>query len=759
MFEMDRKNEGKFKELIQKNKVYKSGVYDFTFENRFIIYHAPMCSRLDYFAIDMLTDKSSLVASVNPGNEFNKATYNSLIPHILNSIKYTGSRRHISVVKNVDPRELIDIIFKVILPRYGYNIRKEQINLSKQIYEGLVHKQVTICEAEVGTGKTLAYLVAAFAAKQHQASTLSFDEPITITTSSIELQTSLVEKEIPNLSKMLLDSKLTKEPLSVMLRKGKEHYVCRFRCENYIRNLKQDAIGNSETIKKLEKMLADERDFDIDKLDINGTVKSRICVQGDSCRSCSMKDNCRYRAYVQEAMDVLKRLDFQVTNHNLYLTYRNSRSSEFPPILRHSQYVIIDEAHKMREAAQDTFGARLSETDVEKYVTGVRFICANPQERKRYKNYVNELERISGMLFDSVKENTFKSDDETDAHLVPLKVSQISMLSTMVKILNNIENMRRQKNEHIAVSCRVLIDSIKTIKSSRKSITWIEVDENNVMTLCSSPRNVDDILERKVWNKDVSHVLTSGTISDGKNFEYFKKENGIDRITRQKVLETTTESPFDYLNHARLYLPLDMPTPDNKDENYIKAVADRCQEIIKATNGHTAILFTSYKVLKVVYEQLEGKLDEYNVFCMSRGNKTVINDFKKAKNGILFASGSMWEGVDCVGDCLSSVIIVRLPFPIRSIVLEERKNECKDTKEFIENFCIPNMLIKLRQGVGRLIRCETDTGLISILDPRATGMAYSEYVDEVMKKYQKIYSIEEIENFFKKVKSKEYFNN
>ena len=144
---------------------------------------------------------------------------------------------------------------------------------------------------------------------------------------------------------------------------------------------------------------------------------------------------------------------------------------------------------------------------------------------------------------------------------------------------------------------------------------------------------------------------------------------------------------------------------------------------------------------------------------MTRSNKTAISDFKRKDNAVLFASGTMWEGVDCVGDKLSSVIIVRLPFPLRSATMEEKKSASTNVRAFIDEYAVPEMLIKLRQGVGRLIRSENDTGLISILDMRATQIAYAERVQSVLRKHPRVDNIDEIKEFFREIKPKEYFEN
>ena len=190
---------------------------------------------------------------------------------------------------------------------------------------------------------------------------------------------------------------------------------------------------------------------------------------------------------------------------------------------------------------------------------------------------------------------------------------------------------------------------------------------------------------------------------------------------------------------------------------YMKAVSDQIVNLIEATNGHTAILFTSYNVLQAVYAQTKDKLKKYDVICMTRSNKNAINDFKQSKNGVLFASGSMWEGVDCAGDCLSSVIIVRLPFPIRSAMLEQKKDNCTSVPEFVNKYAVPEMIIKLRQGVGRLIRNETDTGLISILDSRACDGKYCAKIHSVLAKYPVVKDFDGIKDFFKAVKPETYF--
>ena len=755
MFEISYSDNDTLDNFKLAGKAYKSGAYDFTFENRFIIYHAPLRHMTDYIALDMSTGLASHVITKKPGELYTKVSYRKLIPHILYSVKYTGDLGYLQRFAD-NPLEVIDSVFRVVLPDNGYNIREEQIALAKKMYIGFTEKQIALCEAEVGTGKTLSYLVAAIVAKHHNGMKYGQNLPITITTSSIELQKALVEREIPRLSKMLLDYFIIDHPLTAVLRKGKEHYFCRYRFEDFLKNISKYPVKYESTIITLEQIGKLRGGIDLDRYRISGAIKNRICVKG-SCAGCNLRKSCEYSELCRK-MNSFPDLDFQVTNHNMYLMSQKTKTADHPPMLRNSCFIVVDEAHKFKEAAEDTFGERISEKDIERYANSVKILCSPKSNKDKYKEYLEDLIKANTDLFGNLRRLRHLNDiDEERGSIITLSPYQKGKLNKIMCLLDKIEEMKIRRNNGIPVTGSYLKNAIQTINKGSKNTIWLDTDENGVLSLCCTPNDINNILRKKVWDKNASHVLTSGTISDGTDFEYFKAENGLDEIPCRLLLESRTESPFDYANHTRLYIPTGMPTPDNDSEEYFKSIADEIHKIITATNGHMAILFTSYKTLSLVHELLKDKLDGYDIICMTRSNKNAITDFKKSKNGILFASGSMWEGVDCVGDCLSSVIIVRLPFPMRSVLMEEKKESCETVGAFVDRYCTPNMLIKLRQGVGRLIRCESDTGVISILDPRATSKSYSVKVGQALHKYPKVRSTEEIDVFMKSVKDESYY--
>jgi ATP-dependent DNA helicase DinG len=754
MYEINYLDSDSFDCYKANQKLYRDGVYDFTFEERFIIYHNKIKDSIVYYAFDKTTNRSSRVTT-EKNKIYTKDDYKAMVSKILKSIKYTGDTRHNSIY-DFDPMKLIDTIFRTILPQNGYLIREEQIELSKNMYRGFTEKQVALSEAEVGTGKTLAYLVAAFAAKIHYEAKYNLVNPITISTATIELQKHLVEKEIPNLSKMLMDYNLIKRPFITVLRKGKEHYLCVRRLCEIEKDLKENNSDKDNLLATLEMLKKQPFGYDLDNYYINASIKKKICVK-DGCRDCAIQGGCGYSNMVNSLYD-FPFVDFQVTNHNLYLmSHKNKKRDKMS--LRHSDFVVLDEAHKLKDVAQDVLGEQLSERDVEKFIRNVKTLCNTKTDKRDYKKWIEELSKENELLFSELRKIPVFENESNDDHVVlSFPKSVENRLKNMNDLVQKICTHKSKKRDNPLASGKTLVSTLKSLIDFNSNITWLTVDENNTVSICCCPKNIKNILKDKVWDIDGSFVLTSGTMSDGSDFDYFKSELGVDLINPRLITESSFDSPFDFKQNARVYMPKHIPLPDEGSKEYIEAISNEILKLIKATNGHTAILFTSYKVLSLVYEQISDQLTQYDVITMTRGNKQAITEFKKSRNGILFASGSMWEGVDCVGDCLSSVIIVKLPFPIRNAVTQEKKKNCKEITEFFDDFCTPYMLIKLRQGIGRLIRSETDTGVVSILDKRVHNDMYASKVEAVVEKYGRVESIEEIEKFISEVKSDEYKN-
>lgn len=743
--------------------------YDFTFENRYDIFHRPRGKVFEYIALDRTTGKSSCVLERKTPMEASE--YPDITPQILYAIKYTGDPRY-KGAGSYSAMDLMDIIFKVLMPKHGYSFREQQYEMAYSILDGLNHKKVTLCEAEVGTGKTMAYLAAGFVAKLFDKSYSFMGYPVTITTSSIELQKSIMEKELPALSEMLMDFGLIEAPLTAVLRKGKDHYFCPRRYGEYLHSVSLFPLKYSDTVAKVKALNLMNGTLDLDPVPLNPYIKARICVKG-SCHNCPCADRCEYARFLETASKPYN-FDFQITNHNLFLTAQKSRSNHATKGgLLPCNFCIIDEAHKLLDTASDVFTASLNFSEVEDYVNSVKHNGGTDWGRRaEYFHLLKEAERLGRKLTSMLSAYKFKSCEDVCHVRIEITEPMNATIKKLIGALQKIGGWSAPQGAAGTNTAAALVEKLsafllpeeheeeKVGMEIEKNIVWISYDKTtDTKTLCCMPTEMKDSLRTSLWTTFNTHfALTSGTMMDDTGFSFFKNELGITGcLDEYSVSEFSCESPFDYANHSRMYISEDTPIPDMKDPAYIPAIAREVVKLVKATHGHTAVLFTSYKALNAVYNLVKDDLKAYPLIKMSRSNKTAITQFKESGNGVLFASGSMWEGVDCAGDILSSVIIVRLPFPLRSQTMEFKKMTCGNTREFVQKCAVPQMLIKLRQGAGRLIRNETDTGILAILDARAArGGAYRSRVMNTLDKYPLVSSIEEVASFIDSVKDETY---
>ena len=372
MFEITYNNDDFYTlaELTRNDTVHEKAKYMFTFQNKYIVYNVDKRTKAYYFAIEKTTGVTVLVNRIEKKDK-ELMLPEQLVPLIIDAVK-DFDKSVVALIEDCAPMEVIDAIFYVVLPSFGYTVREGQVKLCKDMYNGFTKKQVSLCEAEVGTGKTLAYLVAGIVAKKMYEKEYGIFNPVTITTSSIELQSSIVHKEIPKLSSMLLRFGLINRPLEVVLRKGKEHYVCEKRLKSYFDTL--DKEKKSETRATLIELVKMTFGIDLDKYAFPNWLKGKVCVK--DCIGCKDKQMCKYQSYIRNDCKS-HTLDFQVTNHNLFLASKKNESIDKPAVLRTENFVIIDEAHKFREAAETTYGECIDENTIRTYINAVKILHGN----------------------------------------------------------------------------------------------------------------------------------------------------------------------------------------------------------------------------------------------------------------------------------------------------------------------------------------------------------------------------------------------
>lgn len=750
MFEITRNDLDAFDHYQYEGYLHPESEYDFTFEARWMILHHIDQEKTIYELFDMETKKTKLV-SREPEYILPDECHEKLLPQILHVLAPIRPFPW----ESFEPHEMIQVVFRSILPAYGFAYRPEQLRLSITIYDGFMGKSVSICEAEVGSGKTMSYLVAGYVAYLTRTAQRLPSSPVTIATSSVELQRSIVEKDIPLLAKIFVESGLSPVSCSTTLRKGKEHYFCLNRYYRFIETKKKNGTSLKSPLHNAFTESFPYIAHDLDKLDLPNGLKARICV-ANGCQYCRVRAGCRYIHFVANAMSRQTPLVFQVTNHNLYLM---SKLREH--LLRFSEFVVIDEAHKLKDSAQSAFGAVFNERMIPNYLNWSKSLCKNSDMQPRFQKLRMSLIQMNAILFSSLLTETTSDDLSAEDHTIIRNPGQyVDMMNSMLKMISELERIRGGYGGH-SMDLKDIYTALDALTENSEMEMWGVQDENGFLSLCGCPSNLDEILRQHLWDSDkpVSHVLLSGTMNANDEFSFFKREHGLQKLSPERIKTACFPSPFDYARQTRLYIAEDLPLPD-QSESYYQAVADRIISLVQATNGHTAVLFTSYRALQRVFELIEPELPlEYDLIRMTRGNKTALDSFRKSKNGVLLSSGSIWEGVDFAGDCLSSVIIVRLPFPRRSAFMNLKRARFRSRYDFIRTYAVPEMLIKLRQGAGRLIRTESDTGVLTILDARAIRSSYAGSVQNALRQYPRVFSVKEVADFMHSIKPAAYFEN
>ncbi|MCL2672668.1 MAG: ATP-dependent DNA helicase [Clostridiales bacterium] len=637
--------------------------------------------------------------------------------------------------------EILNHVFKCVLPQHGYKFRENQLGLSEHMLETITRKGISLAESEVGTGKTLAYLVAAVLAKRGRFNDSwlrgnlpgqSYAEgaymPVVIATSSIALQKALVTGYIPDLSRILMAHHIIRTPLTCVIRKGKEHYLCEARLRTYY----ADADIAARTV--LGPLLSRSASCDLSDADgLTPYMKRQVCVGGRCATSCRYRDNCRYVCHIQAAND--STVDFQVTNHNYFLADIAHRRNKKHPLLPHYQLVIMDEAHKFLTAARQMYGLELSDVEIPRIADSIHSFAdyMMATDGSNVHRLAKKLAGQSKRLFKRLRENTHSAADyaesgqfpavmdaETARHLKNIAEIAGALIAAMEGRIVPTHLFERKKQA--VRNLGSVRDRALAFRKYENLICWIEQqdsEENSETILRAIPKELSAQMYADIWNMGIPFVLTSGTLSAFGDFTRTKQTLGIDRMDAFYVQSISLPSPFDYKKNTLLYLSEQTLFPNNHDKEYISSIADEVERLTRASLGHAAVLFTSYNVLGQVYAILKERYLPYPLFRMGRRDTSALDQFKTSGNGVLFASGALWEGVDVPGDALSMLIIVKLPFAAPDPIGDYERSLFGSTELYKVKALIPDMLVKLKQGFGRLIRTETDTGVCAILDCRA----------------------------------------
>lgn len=638
--------------------------------------------------------------------------------------------------------EEIEKIFRTLLPRNGLAVREEQVALCHIMLDALLKNNIALCDAGVGIGKTYAYLTACILLRKNAPHRAVGSLPVVVSTSSIALQDAIIEEYIPFLSRIFLENHIIQKPIRAIVRKGKERFVCDIRLAQRLEAVK-DKKKNAE---QLEALLSLRTDYDLDAVTgLSGFDRRQVCVPKFCEKNCPQRSLCRYHRYLKEAKSA--EISIQICNHNYLLADAAHRLQALHPLLNDYQALVIDEAHKLPDAARQMYGQSLSAEDF-------REICDQLAKEKHILAAQHLKEKFSALMRSMCRDEPLEEDRRTAFILTP---DRITALRDCLFLL-------RQTQKQLAlylpqwISYRLeATENILNLffTTDRKYILYIQYDRAGAPSLCAASQEIPEQLNQALWLKNIPAILTSGTLMAGGSFDRPQKIIGLS--DNQRVENFIAASPFNYEENCLLYIPDNPLNVQIGSEKEVKYLAGQICRLVEASRGHTLVLFTSYALMGAVYNQVKDRLP-FPLLEVWRHSSDMIHKFKHSNNAVLFAAGSCWEGVDFPGDMVSSLIIVRLPFSVPNPLSEAEREQYPSLQDYIRAVIIPDMQVKLRQGFGRAIRTETDTCVISILDHRAApGERYHQAVLEALPNLRITRKIKEVEEFIRAKKSSDYF--
>ncbi len=628
--------------------------------------------------------------------------------------------------------DILQSYFEILSHFPGYERRKAQEDMVSAVWQGMTLGESMVIEAGTGSGKSFGYLIPAL---------LQSQRPVIISTGTIALQEQLLDKDIPFLGQSHGLKDLLENPeINVKMVKGRRNYLCLQKMTEFERELKPQSREMMH-IDRMKSQFADkENPWDGDRHTLDFTVPQELWDNIQSETEDCLNRKCRFYQEnpYRSAREDLDKADIIIANHALYLQDVMSGQSMLPP----HDIVIFDEAHNLKRYALNAFTSRIGKFATTKLLQKIqRRLKAIPEEYMReitvtesailhclFQNYSS----VNRGAFRLAPNEAFREAVQTHMNilqeiyhwLTSLKVNQLALVETDLdkdkakvqreKLLKQLEGLMGRWEHFLYEN-----------PFDHDRVNWVEINKERLyFELKSTPLNISQIMGEKLWPEKVA-VLTSATLSMGNSLGFIKQDLGLPDKTKELVLP----SPFDYQSQCTLYIPHSMPEPNS--EEFVWACAEQIEALLHKTQGRGFVLFTSRGNMLKIAEALIPKLPYP---CRVQGDmprNRLIDWFKGTKNSVLFATATFWEGIDIPGEALSCVIMDKIPFsppddPVNQATVEYLKSKGQD---WFGGFVLPQATIRMKQGFGRLIRSQTDRGIVAILDPRMRTKGYGKRIE------------------------------
>ena len=409
----------------------------------------------------------------------------------------------------------VERIFRVILPESGLTVREEQITLCHSMLDSLLHNTISLCDAGVGIGKTYAYLVACILARKYS---IQLSRPLVISTSSVALQEAILGEYLPFLSKVLLSNSVIDELLTAYLRKGKERFVCDERLSQRLKAV----VGTKKNAKQLAALRSLMLRYDLDTVTgLSEFDRRQVCVPKACPKSCARKDTCRYHVYLHQAQSGPDMI--QICNHNYLLADAEHRRQGFHPLLKGYGILVVDEAHKLWDAACQMYGEILSSQDFEE--------LSNLLEKEKCSQVVYTLREKSAHFAAAFRQVETREDERCRLPLI--------LTSIRSKVLMNCENSFSQIKRTLPEKApRWLVHRLEKMERTTrlfreqdsKYIRYLKYDRDGTPFLCAVNKDIPKQLRRALWEQRIPVILTSGTLKAGNDFHPVMEKTGLDSL-------------------------------------------------------------------------------------------------------------------------------------------------------------------------------------------------------------------------------------
>jgi DNA polymerase-3 subunit epsilon/ATP-dependent DNA helicase DinG len=668
---------------------------------------------------------------------------------------------------SLDPDEVASAlelggIFSHHFPNYEY--RPQQIEMLRAVTRALSENRHLLVEAGTGTGKSMAYLLPAalWAVKNGQR--------VVISTNTINLQDQLIKKDIPDLRSAMGIN------LSAAVMKGRSNYLCPRRLEN-IRRRGPDSADEMRVLGKVLVWLQSTTSGDRNEINLNGSIERDIWMRLSADDEGCTTDNCLKRGGMcpfYRARQAALSAHILVVNHALLLADVATGNRVLPEY----NYVIIDEAHHLEEATTNALSFKITQWMIDRAVRElgspnsgalgklITIIEGNilPSDfavLNRFIQQVTDLafhfQTTTQSFFHTIEEFLLEQREGNDigmyAHqerILPATRTQpawadvevaweecetslkplIDNLANILQALGDIKESLPEEDDDIISNLSSLYRRLTEIQNNLDgmvfeprgdSIYWIEIQPNGKqMSLNAAPLHIGPLMQKYLWNDKSSVILTSATLTAAGEFNYLRG-----RLNADEAYELSVGSPFDYESSVLLFIANDIPEPSDRP-GHQRAIEQGILKLCQATGGRALVLFTSYDQLKRTSHSISPFLGRSGIHIYEQGEgasaNTLLENFRLDDHAVLFGTKAFWEGVDVPGEALSVLIIVKLPFDVPSDPIVAARSETFDDP--FSEYSLPEAILRFRQGFGRLIRTQSDRGVVVIFDRRVMSKRY-----------------------------------